>query len=447
MSLQLTLGPLSADGHKILRSGVRWLCQDGQACRPNEVIGYCNVSFERSGGRPMGPGPFADEMEIQVGFAPRVGGRIHFRTGAALGGYLDIRTANVWRMDDVVAEMDVAPDTPDQDDAGQLRLVMLAGRRMTPLADVHSGLLPGWLGRSRAWWGAPGEEPLTLLSLGICDATSIVLGDQCAFLELFAASADAMQVVFAPDHPVAPAAPVLLDQLNRTPDQFAAIAADVREFMAQSKVTPTADDWIFVGALLATMERSPITDTYSVFTPTGLQALEPARAILLSLNAEPQVILKHRRLGYRLHVMRHHQAAAGPATRAWLAQEFETAARSIDDIRQDYERLIDAVAQRTGAKLIVLNRMSTSGYEDITSYAPFDAPLSDTLANVLSKELNLVLHEIAEDRELYIVDVDAIAAGLGGASHLPDGIHQSGSMQAQLRGELIDILQEIRSAA
>ena len=37
-------------------------------------------------------------------------------------------------------------------DAGELRLLLLAGRRMNGLADVDHGLLPGWHKRSRAWW-------------------------------------------------------------------------------------------------------------------------------------------------------------------------------------------------------------------------------------------------------------------------------------------------------
>jgi small ligand-binding sensory domain FIST len=142
--------------------------------------------------------------------------------------------------------------------------------------------------------------------------------------------------------------------------------------------------------------------------------------------------------------MRHHQAAAGPAIRAWLAEAFEPVRRSIDDIKHDYETLIDAVKDATGGQMIVLNRMSTSGYEDLSNYMGFDLPLSDTLANVASKELNLMLEDIADTRELHVVDVDAIAANIGGREHLPDGIHQSGPMQMVLRQEILEILTQIR---
>ena len=142
--------------------------------------------------------------------------------------------------------------------------------------------------------------------------------------------------------------------------------------------------------------------------------------------------------------MRHHQAAAGPAIRAWLAEAFEPVRRSVDDIKRDYETLIDTIGQTTGGRIIILNRMSTSGYEDISSYMAFDAPMSNTLANVASKELNLMLQDVADEREIRIIDVDAIAADIGGGEHLPDGIHQSGPMQMLLRQEILAALSGLR---
>ena len=189
------------------------------------------------------------------------------------------------------------------------------------------------------------------------------------------------------------------------------------------------------GALLSVLQRSPIQDHYSLFTPSGTVRTKPADAVLLSLSVEPQSILRHKTLGYHVHIMDHHQAASGPAFRAWLANAFEPVKRSVDDVRRDYKRLLDTMNKATGTRAIVINRMSTFGYEDISSYTPFDAPMSDTLASIAAKELNIMLHELAEDNDLAIIDVDAIAADLGGAEHLPDGIHQSGAIQAVLRAE------------
>jgi len=444
-SIDLHLGPLRAEGCNIVRSGVRWLCRSGQHCRPNQVFAYCNISLEPVTGRLSGPRPFAEELELQVAFASRVGGRISINSSAARGGYLSVRGVDPWDPDAVIAtiETDVIPD--GQVDASRLRLLALAGRRMTALADAPSGLLPGWHGRTRGWWCEEGQVPATLLSLGICDATGVVVGEQCAFFEMFEAMPTAAQMVFVPDQPLAPCAPVLLEQLQRTPAQFDAIAAELKGFLLDSAM-PSPDDWMFAGALLSVMKRNPIRDSYNVFLPAGPARLGPADAVLRSLSAEPQTILRHRELGYHVHIMRHHQAAAGPAVREWLGEAFVSVRRSIDDIKRDYEAFVDNMARITGARAIILNRMSTSGHEDISSYAPFDAPMSDTLATVASKELNLMLDDVADKRELYIVDVDAIAAEIGAGEHLPDGIHQSGPMQMLLRQEILRILAHLQAA-
>ncbi|GGE11028.1 hypothetical protein GCM10011390_32610 [Aureimonas endophytica] len=438
-ALPLTLGPLRADGFALYRSGVRWLVPSGQRVRAGQVIGYCNVKLEPNARLAAGLS-FADELELQVAFAARIDGRVALAAQAMSGGYLDLHGIKLWSAEETVGEIEPAAPETGGEAAGRLRLLALAGRRMTALADVHSGLMPGWLGRIRGWWCEEDEAPVTLLSLGICDATGVVLGAASAFFEMFEHAPFPAQMVFVPDHPLAPAAPVLLDQLRRTPAEMAEIAADLQAALHAARPAATAEDHMMAGALLATMRRSPLTDSYPVFTGSGSRRLGPATAVLLSLNAEPQVILRHRRLGYRLHMLRHHQAAAGPALRQWLAAAFEPVRRSVEDIRRDYAELIDTLGRETGARVLILNRMSTSGLETVSNYAAFDAPLGDTLANVASKELNLMLEDLAETHPLQIVDVDAIAADLGGAEHLPDGVHQSSLMQTAIRGEILAAL-------
>ena len=428
----------------MFRSGIRWLIQPGQYCRANQIFAYCNISLTATGIRMNGGlPPFAEEMELQVAFAPRVAGRISGGAGAERGGYLNVLGVDVWDDGAVIAHLEIEAE-PDVD-AGRLRLLMLAGRRMTDLADVHSGLLPGWHSRTRGWWCDEAEVPVSLLSLGVCDATGVVIGEHCAFAEMFEAATAATQMVFVPDHPLVPAAPVLLDQLERKPAQFQAIAADMHRFLSDSSVIPTAEDWMVSGALLSVLQRSPIQDAYNLLTPSGTVRTGPADAVLLSLSSEPQSILRHKSLGYHVQIFRHHLGAAGPVFRAWLGSAFETVKRSIDDVRGDYERLLDAMQTTTGARALVINRMSTSGYEDISSYSSFDAPMSDTLSSIAAKEYNLMLHDLAEHRDLAIIDVDAIAADLGGAEHLPDGIHQSGLIQAALRVEILHALEDLRS--
>ena len=202
---------------------------------------------------------------------------------------------------------------------------------------------------------------------------------------------------------------------------------------------------MFAGALLSVLERCPIRETYDLISASGFTRGGPAEAILLTLNAEPTTLLRHKTLGYRLSILQHHLAAAGPALRHWLNSAFEPVARTMNDIKADYENLIATVEKSTGARIIILNRMSTAGDEDIASYTPFDAPMSATLANIASKELNLMLHDLASTRHAVILDLDAIAAEIGGRKHLPDGVHQSQALQDVLRQELLTILHDLRT--
>ncbi len=446
MKIPLRLGPLRAEGYEVHRSGVRWICEPGQMCRAHQVVAYFNLSVRAARPGQNGPMPFAEERELQVACAPRVAGRLMYDSASAPGGYHSILGISLWDADSVLAHLEVEGASDGSgDDIGRLRLLMLAGRRMTPLADVLSGLLAGWHGRSRAWW-SEGGAPTTVLSLGVCDVTGVVLGEEGAFLELFRSEAAPSQFVSIPDHPIAPAAPVLLDQLERTPAQFAAMASDMHSGFFQAAAVPNANDWMFVGTLLSMMQRCPIRETYDVMTDSGLAHSAPADALFLSLNSEPFDILRHKKLGYRLNILRHYQVAAGPAVRSWLATAFEPVRRTTGDIKKDFENLIGAVERATGAHIMILNRMSTSGDESISTYAPFDAPMSGTLANIASKELNLMLHDLAANRNVSIIDVDAIAADMGGSEHLPDGVHQSRAIQEALRHEVLHVMSGLRAA-
>lgn len=439
--IALTLDDLVADGFIVRRSGIRWLRSDQHICSPNEIIGYCNISLEPRPGHRPSRFPLADEPELQVAFAPRIGGKLHLGSDQAPGGYLSIFGLQPWNPTQVLGELEPEAGAEPGDGAGSLRLLLLAGRRMTELADVEFGLLPGWHSRSRAWWSAGKGEITTLLSLGICDAAGVIRGTESPFVETFAATTAPMQIVYVPDHPLLPCSVTLREQLLRTTAQNQAISADMMQGIAAGASVPEDKDWLFAGALLSALKQSPMQETYDVLTSTGLHRIGPADAVLLSLSAEPQTLLRHRKLGYSIQMLRHRQAAAGPAVQAWLNSAFETVKRTADDVRRDYLALAETLKEKTGARLLILNRMSTSGFEDISTYMPFDAPLSQTLENVAAKEMNLMLHDLGDECDAAIVDVDAVAAYAGGGRHLPDGIHHSGEMQNALRAEILRILE------
>jgi hypothetical protein len=439
MNLPLRLGPLQASPFIIRRSALNWLCEDGHFCRAGEVIAYCTLTLELGPGERATHTPLADELDLQLAIAPRHPGRLKIDAAASPGGYLGVHGLQAWDPAEVVAQLDIVDAGPTSVDYQEdLRLLLLAGRRMSGLADVDTGLLSGWHNRSRAWWGDDKGPSESLLCMGICDAAGIIRGNQIPFIETFEAVPDAAQVVFVPDHPVLPCAPVLLEQLTRSESDIRAIAADLSNALVTGADKATSEDWLFAGALLSWLAQSPMRDSYDILTPVGLRRLGPPKVVLLSLSAEAQTILRHKKLGYRLQMLRHRQAAAGPAVRAWLASAFEPVKRTIPEICRDYRLLADALSKHTGAKLLVINRMSTSGYEDIVSYAPFDEPMSDTLENIAAKDMNLMLHDLMAGSDISIIDADAAAAELGGAEHLPDGIHHSAAMQAILRKEIFD---------
>ncbi len=113
----------------------------------------------------------------------------------------------------------------------------------------------------------------------------------------------------------------------------------------------------------------------------GLRRTAGPDAVVLSLNAESTAILRHRRLGYALQCHNYRMAAdAGPAVRSWLERDFEVVPRTLGDIADDYRRLVDPAGPRARTAFLVMNAMSTSGFETLHTYAAFDAPLGGEIA-------------------------------------------------------------------
>ncbi len=440
MKTPVALGPLGAEGLGVRRSGLRWMRPDGHLCRAGELIALTQIRLLNRGWKAAMP--FAGERTLQVALAAPTAGRLQVQDRSSAGGWMDSLAVHDWDPAEIVGCI----ETPGESDLAPqpipLRRLMLAARRLTWLTDVDAGLLPGWNLAARAWWGEGEARPVTLLSIGICDSTGFVRGEEGGFAELFGLAGFPAHIVHATEHPIAPCAPVLLEQLSRTPAEVEAIAADLRQALATAPVTPTADDYLFAGAFLAQLASSPLLQPYDILGDQGVVRIPGPDAVLLSAAAEPGRLLRHRRLGYAVQVYNYNLTAAGPALRSWLQSAFGPVDRSADEIRRDLERLVDEAHARTGARFIIVNRMSSSGRETIDSYAAFDAPLEATLPSVAAKSVNLMLHELARSRPVSIIDVDALAAEFGAHSHLPDGLHQSGPLQDALRRELLVQLQQ-----
>ena len=438
------MGRLGAVGYGVLCSGLRWLCDDGHDCRPNEIVALCNIGLIPVARALHQSDPFVTEArDFQVAFAPRIAGRLRRSVASSRGGMLDLLAHfQRWSPDFAIGHLEPAAGigAPAADAATTLRLLLGCGRRVTGLAEMRTGFLTGWYDRSRAWWSDAVGRPSTLLGLGICEQSGIIRGEKLAFHELFESTRGPAHAVFVPDDVLVPCARVVTEQFHRTPAQSQAIAADMARALATGSVAAGPGDWIFAGALRSALDKSPLSERYDVLTHDGLWRDAGADAVVLSMHSETEPMLRHRRLDYVLKCHGFRIAETGPAIHAWLQADFEPVEPAPDGIRQDLVALIDAVRGQSETQFLILNCMSSSGRENIYSYAPFDRPMRRTLTTIRSKELNLMLYDLARERDIAIVDVDAIAAEIGAAAHLPDGVHASGLLQAETRAEMLRIL-------
>lgn len=427
---------------EIMRSGLRWLCADGQTCQPGETIAYCNIGLHPKPHMRGKTTPFAQELrDLQIAITTPIGGKLQRNPQLSKGGFADqlersFPWANELWIGHIHAEIGEQPD----ESRLQNNLIMMAGRRMTEIAEIRSGLLTGWHDRSRAWRVSDTGQMGTVLSLGICELDGVIRGERSAFLEILEAAPGAAHIVFVPDTPLVPSVRILYEQLSRTDEEFDRLSRDLTAALSASPVSITPADWIFAGTVLRELRNSPITDSFDVLTAAGLQRTGPADAIILSLSAELSITIKHRKLGYSCAVQTFRLREISAGLMQCLETEFMLVRRSLDDIRADYVRFIELIRQRRpGVQILVYNCMSGSGTDDVHCYAGLDQPLNEHVAHVRNKDLNLMLCDLAREHDIAIIDADAIAADLGGWVHL-SGLHQSGALQAEIRKEILGIL-------
>jgi hypothetical protein len=450
VKIPLRLPSISAEGYDIQRSGFRWLCPNGHRCRAGEVIAWCHIGLASRPGFPGRARPFREEhRDFQAALAPRQSGRLFKAPGLSRGGWLDIQDwHHFWSGETVLGHLDCAAEAEGlPPEAEPLRLLFLAGRRVTECAEVRGAPLTGWHDRSRAWWTDGDDAFRTVLSLGSCEQLGIMRGER-AFFELFGQCPGPAHVVLIPDNLLVPSAPVISGGLARSPAESEKIADDMARALAgtlapwsKSGAAP-AQDWLFAGCLLKALTHSPLGESYPVLSPGGVKQLDPADVVMLSLLAESSTCLRHKRLGYMISFHPYRMSEFGPALSGWLRTDFELVSRTVEDFRRDLLTLIDALQARAKTHVLVLNVISSTSLDDVYCYAPFTRPLGNALASIHAKEMNLMLYELARARDISVVDVDAIAAALGIGKHVPDGAHQSGRLQKAVRAEIMGILRD-----
>jgi len=436
------LGPLQADDYAIHRSGLRWLVADGQHCRAGEPVAYCYLGLRAAPGRAGVKAPFAREQtDLQVTLAAPTAGVLRHSPDASRGGWLDqLDRYQHWDPHWVPGSLE-GPD--DAEAPLRWRLTFMAGERMTELAEDRSGLLTGWRRFRRAWHGE-GSDHGTLLSLGVCEQNGIFLGERHDFAELLQLSPGALHVIHVGDETLVPSAAILADRMRRDRSMNTQLAAEMTQAILRAPGPPGPADWIFAGSALAALTRCPLSERYDLLSTAGVEPAAGVQAVVLSVQAEPKIILRHKKLGYRAFWHRFRVDSTGQATRSWLNVSFEPLARTVEDIKVDILTLRQLLADRGIAHVLIMNALSSTGEETIFSYAPFREALGDELPSVRAKELNLMLHDLAAQTDIAIIDVDAVAAGLGAGAHLPDGIHPSGPMQDEIRQEILHILEQRR---
>jgi hypothetical protein len=328
-------------------------------------------------------------------------------------------------------------------DTDEVELLVVTGRRRAEVADFRTGWLSGWHDRTRAWRPRDGVPMGSVLSLGICEQDGVIRGGDHAFFDLFDAISGPAHAIFVSDTPLVPSARLVLEQMVRSEADNQAIADDLIGFFAAASPRANPAEWIFAGALVNDLQRCALTERYDILTRGGLTRTGPADSVIMSLAAESRVVFRHKRLGYTLNMQGWRAARAGPTLLRWLESSFERRKLSVDDAASAYRALIATMragGDRVPRGILVMNIMSTSGEDQIQNYAAFDAPMSDTLGSINAKDMNLMLHDLARDCGVAIVDSDAIAAEMGGQRNLPDGAHASGVLQAELRAEILHIL-------
>ncbi len=437
--IPLLLGRAAPPSSTLQRSGIRWLVADGARCRAGSIVGYCNIGMR--GSDPAMKGSLAGEQrDLQVALALTVPGVVRHAGNASRGGFLDqMQFYDIWREDESIGTLDLddgvdAPEAP-------LEHLVFAGRRALDIAEVRSGLFTGWHDRARVWWGAGAKRHGTLACLGICEQRSIVRGEAAAFLELFAAARGPAQVVHHPDDALVPAAPVLLEQLSRSPADNRAIEEDIARTFGSGPLPPAGRDHMMLGAILNALVRSPLAEPLTVVSAAGIETVQHPDAILLSVLSESSLIMRHKRLGYAMQIHGYRLGETSPAFHAWLRASFEQVRRSLADVAQDLGTLVETLRARGTAQILVLNAVSTLGTEQVQCYAPFERPLGRTLGTVRAREVNAMLHDLVRSHGIRIVDCDALAAEYGARRHIPDRVHSSGVLQQATRDEILRILQ------
>ncbi len=426
----LVCEPLELGEEHLARSGIQWLVPDGSPCSAGEPIAYAHVGFTKGADRAR-----SELRDFQVAFVPTVSGRVSWRRDVGASGW-DSRIF-CKRFDPNESIGTILPSSPSSD-AGRLRLLWLAGRRVVDFGGKN-GFMVEWSDRARGWWGDTRTPPQTVLAAGICSLDRLVAGQRGAFAELFAQCPGPAHVVQATSSLLVPSSVVLQANIDRTSAEAGQIGAEVGQWIQSAAPDgfavrgrfSIAQDIFFVTHLLSELAApSPLLDEYAHVGPRGMFTLGPAPVVLLSLDSEGAYHLRHKALGYPVAIHGFRLAEISPTLKAWFRANFERIDRKPEDVERDLLALVDKVQSLTGARLVFVNSVESNSFR-----FPRSAP-----ASLSARARNVILDEVSRKRPISVIDADAIAVDLGVHAHVPDATHPYGDFERELRTELVRTL-------
>lgn len=453
----LRFPPLSASPHRLLRSGLTWMRPSGATVSAREPVAACNVRAVPPRGSDAAAG-FPDEQnDLQVVLAPAVPGVLRRADDLSRGGFQDLVSGAEW--DDTEEIGALESDAP----APALLPLVLMGRRGFDSGEGRGGLLPGWHERARASWEGTGSGRFgTVLSYGTCELTGLFRGEDMAFLSWFERAPGPAQIVWVSDERTVHSSAVILQHLRRTPAEARAITEVVHAWIGErigragdgafpafrpeaARGTfdgrwPEAQSVLFALYLLAeAVGASPVLERTRVLTRAGVVDQAPPDAVALTLGSEFAPHFRHRKTGWvvAFHGFRFGQFI-GPGVLEWLRRDFERLPRTVADIERDLGQLVEELAGRTGAAVLVQNLIASSAADRVANYAWLGDEFASS-TSVAATEVNLAAMGLTRHRALSVVDSDALAAELG-VHHCPDRFHAGRTLLEAQRAETHRIL-------
>ena len=422
MSLPVTLSPACPNAWQHYRSGFRWLVVDGGRCSPGQALARCTFTFNATGVKSDWPDR---QNNLQLVVVATCHGIVRHASGTSQGGWRDQFEGRAYQAGEVIGAGIVSANI----------CLMINSQRMTSLVDDRESLWSGWHYRQRIWPLGAAPPKRTLLALGICELAHALRGSDHAYSEMLLRFVEPVQLVTRDDVPFVTSARIALEQLTRTEEQSALIWNDLQTGLLGTGNALTPDDWMVAGCFGRMLIDRAIVEGYPVLSVQGITQSAPADCVVLSMMAESPIQLRHKQLGYHIHMHKWLFARLPHAMRQWIQHNFEQVKVSLDEVEHDYTELSKRL-QSEGRQLCLLNNIASHRNERIERYVHFQGALEDDLASFRNLSLNVMASHLAKRACLQVVDVDALAAELGIWDQSPDRVHHGPLLERGIRFEL-----------